>query len=132
MSSLTPEQFNTARRRLRVIKWVGLFDAALLIALIISSLTGNRDFVRVFGPLHGGNFLLLLTLVGVGASDGLWSWWFPAGAAHVHPNRRWPRSQACGMDRASSHRHRHRPDDARSICQQLIAPSRPLSLPCML
>jgi hypothetical protein len=79
MSSLTPEQFNTARRRLRIIKWVGLFDAALLITLIISSLTGNRDFVRVLGPLHGGNYLLLLTLVGVGASDGLWSWWFPAG-----------------------------------------------------
>jgi hypothetical protein len=78
-SLLTTEQRQKARGRLRIIKWVGLFDAVLLIALIASSLIGNRDLVRVLGPLHGGNFLLLLTLVGVGASDGLWSWWFPAG-----------------------------------------------------
>ncbi|MBC8163982.1 MAG: hypothetical protein H7Z42_22460 [Roseiflexaceae bacterium] len=66
-----------ARRRLRLIRWVALADALLLVALVAASLNGNRELVRILGPLHGGNFLLLLTLAGVGAVDGLWRWWFP-------------------------------------------------------
>ena len=52
-------------------------DALLLVALVTSSLTGNRELVRLLGPVHGGTFLLLLTLAGVGAVDGMWRWWFP-------------------------------------------------------
>lgn len=66
------------RRKLRLIRWFGLLDLILLIVLVASSLGGNRELVRLFGPLHGGNFLLLLTIVGLGAVDGLWRWWFPA------------------------------------------------------
>lgn len=66
-----------ALRRLRLVRWVALLDALLLVALVASSLFGNRELVRVLGPLHGGNFLLLLTLAGVGAIDGVWRWWFP-------------------------------------------------------
>jgi hypothetical protein len=65
-------------RRLRVVRWVAFADLVLLVALVSCSLSGARDLVRILGPLHGGNFLLLLTVVGTAAADGLWSWWFPA------------------------------------------------------
>ncbi|MCE7989730.1 MAG: hypothetical protein DYG89_51955 [Caldilinea sp. CFX5] len=64
------------RRRLRLVRWVALCDAVLLAALLFASFTGAREWVSLLGPLHGGNFLLLLTVVGVGAADGLWGWWF--------------------------------------------------------
>jgi hypothetical protein len=65
-------------RRLHILRWVAFVDVVLLIALVSCSLSGARDLVRILGPLHGGNFLLLLTIVGTAAADGLWSWWFPA------------------------------------------------------
>jgi hypothetical protein len=64
-------------RRLRIVHWIALADALLLIALVTSSLTGRRDFVHVLGPLHGVNFLLLLTAAATAALDRLWGWWFP-------------------------------------------------------
>lgn len=75
---MTEELAQRVRRRLRLVRWVALADAVLLVVLVGSSLVGNRDLVRLLGPIHGGNFLLLLTVVGVGALDGLWRWWFPA------------------------------------------------------
>jgi hypothetical protein len=71
----------SSERRLKWIRWAGVLDLILLIALVTASLTGNREWVRILGPLHGGNFLLLLTLTFVGASDRLWSWGFPAAVA---------------------------------------------------
>lgn len=79
MSSSSSVQNDLVRRRLRLVRWVALADLVLLVVLVASSLSGNRPFVRVLGPLHGANFLLLLTIVGTAAADGLWSWWFPAG-----------------------------------------------------
>lgn len=67
------------RRRLQIVRWVALADALLLVTLVTASLMDNREWVSVLGPLHGGNFMLLLTIVGVGAVDKLWSWWFPVG-----------------------------------------------------
>lgn len=64
------------RRRLRLVRWVALCDALFLAALLFASFTGAREWVSILGPVHGGNFLLLLTIVGVGAADGLWGWWF--------------------------------------------------------
>ncbi|MBC8075653.1 MAG: DUF3817 domain-containing protein [Chloroflexales bacterium] len=77
MLSLPPPQ--RALRRLNRVRWIALADAILLVALVAASLSGRRDLVRILGPLHGGNFLLLLTVVATAALDGLWSWWFPLG-----------------------------------------------------
>ena len=66
-------------RRLRLVRWIALLDAVLLILLVGASLASIRDLVHILGPLHGANFLLLLTIVGTAAADGLWSWWFFLG-----------------------------------------------------
>ncbi|HEU4322233.1 MAG TPA: DUF3817 domain-containing protein [Roseiflexaceae bacterium] len=66
-------------RRLRIVQGVALVDLVLLVALVAASLSGNREWVRILGPLHGGNFLLLVTIALTAAADGLWSWWFPLG-----------------------------------------------------
>lgn len=64
-------------RRLRIVRVVALVDLVLLLALVSSALTGQRELVHVLGPLHGINYLLLLVIVSAGAIDGLWQWWFP-------------------------------------------------------
>lgn len=66
------------RRRFRLVRWVALADALLLIALVSSSLSGQRGLVSVLGPVHGGTFLLLVAVVYTGAADRLWGWWFLA------------------------------------------------------
>lgn len=77
MSDVRPNP-NAVLRRLRFVRWVALADALLLVALVSSSLSGRRDLVSVLGPVHGGNFLLLVALVYTGAADRLWGWWFLA------------------------------------------------------
>lgn len=72
----TVDLLQQRQRRLRIVRWVALCDALFLAALLFSSFTGAREWVSILGPVHGGNFLLLLTIVGVGAADGLWGWWF--------------------------------------------------------
>jgi hypothetical protein len=72
------EDTEQIRRRLQLVRWVALADFLLLALLLTASFAGARSWVSLLGPLHGGNFLLLLTLVGLGAVDGLWRWWFPA------------------------------------------------------
>lgn len=72
------DQVQSRRRRLHLVRWVALADCVLLASLLLASFMGARDWVSILGPLHGGNFLLLLTIVGVGAADGLWGWWFLA------------------------------------------------------
>lgn len=64
-------------RRLRIVRLVAFVDLVLLLALVFAALTGQRAMVHILGPLHGINFLLLLVIVGVGAIDGVWEWWFP-------------------------------------------------------
>ena len=65
-------------RRLRVVRWVGISDFVLLVALVSASLLDNRELVSVLGPIHGVNYLFLVMLVSLGAVDKLWRWWFPA------------------------------------------------------
>ena len=66
-------------RRLRVVRWVALADLILLIALVTASRLGHRELVSILGPIHGGNFLLLLVVVYTGVTDRLWHWTFLAG-----------------------------------------------------
>lgn len=73
-----PEPWRAVLRRLRVVRWVALADALLLVALVSASLLDRRDLVSLLGPVHGGNFLVLVVLVYTGATDGLWGWWFLA------------------------------------------------------
>jgi hypothetical protein len=74
-------RFAHIRRRLRIVRFVGAVDLVLLVALVTASFSGTRELVRILGPLHGGTFLLLLTLTITAAADGYWSWWFPIGIA---------------------------------------------------
>lgn len=75
MTSIQPTE--RISRRLRIVRLVALVDLVLLLALVSAALTGQREIVHILGPLHGINFLLLLVIVGVGAIDGVWEWWFP-------------------------------------------------------
>ncbi len=71
-------QTERVQRRLRIIRLLAFVDLVLLLVLVSAALTGHKEIVHVIGPLHGINFLLLLVVVGTGAIDGLWGWWFPA------------------------------------------------------
>ncbi len=70
-------QTERIQRRLRIVRLVAFVDLVLLITLVSAALTGGREIVHILGPLHGINFLLLLVMVGAGAIDGVWGWWFP-------------------------------------------------------
>lgn len=71
------QQGERVLRRLRIVQWAAWIDLILLVALLASSFSKQRDFVHVLGPLHGINFLLLIAIVGTAALDGLWGLWFP-------------------------------------------------------
>lgn len=71
----TPERI---RQRLRLVRRVALIDLVLLVALLAASLAGQRELVRVVGPLHGITFFLLLALAISAVLDRLWGWWYPA------------------------------------------------------
>ncbi len=65
-------------RLLRIVRWVALLDALLLVPLVVAAITGAEGVVSVLGPVHGLGFLVLLLLCARGAGEGLWGWWFPA------------------------------------------------------
>lgn len=65
------------KRRLTLVRWVAIPDFVLLVSLVTASRLGNRELVSILGPIHGINFLLLVMVVGLGAVDKLWKWWFP-------------------------------------------------------
>ena len=66
-------------RWLAVVRWVALADLILLIILLVASFTDNERMVSVFGLAHGIVFLVLIGIVGMGALQKLWSWWFLVG-----------------------------------------------------
>jgi hypothetical protein len=63
-------------RWLIIVRWVALADLVLLIVLLVASFTNNEELVRIFGITHGIVFLALIAIVGIGAVQKLWSWWF--------------------------------------------------------
>jgi hypothetical protein len=74
----SPPSSDTILRRLRYVRWLGIVDTLLLVWLLYASFTGDRELVRILGPIHGGGFLVLVLIAGVSATERLWGWWFPA------------------------------------------------------
>lgn len=76
MSNNTQDQLYV---RLRVVRWIAFVDLILLISLMAASRMDQRALVSLLGPLHGGNFLLLLVVIYTGVTDKLWHWTFLFG-----------------------------------------------------
>ena len=63
-------------RWLMIVRWLALADLVLLIVLLVASFANNEELVQIFGLTHGIVFLALIAIVGIGAIQKLWSWWF--------------------------------------------------------
>ena len=63
-------------RWLMIVRWIALADLILLIVLLVASFANNEELVQIFGLTHGIVFLALIAIVGIGAVQKLWSWWF--------------------------------------------------------
>ncbi len=66
-------------RWLVIVRWIALADLVLLIVLLVASFVNNEELVQIFGLTHGIVFLALIAIVGIGAVQKLWSWWFLVG-----------------------------------------------------
>jgi hypothetical protein len=66
----------TILRRLNWVTWVAILDALALVVLIWAAVTDQEGIVNVLGPAHGGGFVLLCVLIGIGCVEKLWGWWF--------------------------------------------------------
>ena len=53
-----------------------MVDLVLIIVLLFASFVNNEELVRIFGLTHVIVFLALIAIVGIGAVQKLWSWWF--------------------------------------------------------
>ena len=63
-----------------IVRWIALADLVLLIVLLVASFANNEELVQIFGLTHGIVFLALIAIVGIGAVQKLWSWWFLVAA----------------------------------------------------
>ncbi len=63
-------------RWLMIVRWIALTDLVLLVVLLVASFANNEELVSIFGLTHGIVFLGLIAIVGIGALQKLWSWWF--------------------------------------------------------
>ena len=64
---------------LRLLNWVtaiAVADALLLIPLVWAAIADRDGVVDVLGPAHGFGFIALCALIGIGALQRLWGWWF--------------------------------------------------------
>jgi Domain of unknown function (DUF3817) len=75
---MTDANADRTRKLLDIVRAVAIADAVLLVFLVAAAVTEAEGVVDVLGPIHGIGFLALLYLVGRGAIDRLWGWWFPA------------------------------------------------------
>ena len=66
------------RKRLLVVRIVAIVDACLLVPLVYGLAADADVHKEILGPIHGIGFLLLVYLVGTGAVERMWGWWFPA------------------------------------------------------
>ena len=63
-------------RWLMIVRWIALANLVLLIVVLVASFANNEELVQIFGLTHGIVFLALIAIVGIGAVQKLWSWWF--------------------------------------------------------
>lgn len=66
----------TILRRLNWVTWVAIVDAIALVVLVWAAIAEHDGIVSILGPAHGGGFILLCVLIGIGALEKLWGWWF--------------------------------------------------------
>ena len=66
-------------RWLMIVRWIALADLVLLIVLLVASFANNEKMVQIFGLTRGIVFLALIAIVGIGAVQKLWTWWFLVG-----------------------------------------------------
>lgn len=66
----------TVLRRLNWVTWLAVADAVALVVLIWAAIADREGIVSVLGPVHGAGFVLLCVLIGIGAVEKLWGWWF--------------------------------------------------------
>ena len=66
-------------RWLGIVRWTALADLVLLLVLLVASFANNEKMVQIFGLTHGIVFLALIAIVGIGAVQKLWTWWFLVG-----------------------------------------------------
>ena len=59
-----------------IVRWIALADLVLLVVLLAASFANNEELVHIFGLTHGLVFLALIAIVGIGALQNLWGWWF--------------------------------------------------------
>ena len=59
-----------------IVRWVALGCLILHIVLLVPSFANNEELVQMFGLTHGIVFLALIAIVGIGAVQKRWSWWF--------------------------------------------------------
>jgi hypothetical protein len=73
-----PAERERTMRRLNAIAVVAVADALLLAVLLWASLSNDEGLVHILGPIHGGGYVALLALCGIGSLEDRWDWWFPA------------------------------------------------------
>lgn len=82
MSAPTLNLDQTERQlRENVLKWiliVSWIDLLLFLPLIYGLAAGNDSFSPIFGPIHGVGFIIEVGLIGWGAINKWWGWWYPA------------------------------------------------------
>jgi hypothetical protein len=66
----------TVLKRLNWVTAIAIIDAIALVVLIWAAVTDREGIVDVLGPAHGGGFILLCVLIGLGCLEKLWGWWF--------------------------------------------------------
>ncbi len=62
----------TIRRRLNWVTWVAIIDAVALVVLLWAAFSDRDGIVSILGPVHGGGFILLCVLIGIGCLEKLW------------------------------------------------------------
>lgn len=72
------EQRERRRSWLRAIGRVALLDVGALAAYLIALNAGNGDFAFWAGFVCAIGFIALVVMTGVGATLGLWGWWYTA------------------------------------------------------